>query len=94
MVRWIESVNVWFTHWEGIWLFVVLVAGLYYERETRNWAEREFRYDEQKDIEKKQRRTRTKKVTTQPGGASVTEETETVEPVPPEEAANEKFPDK
>lgn len=44
----------------------------------------EYRYDERKDLEKKQRKTRTtKKVTTQPGGASTTEETtEVSEPVP------------
>ena len=71
------------TKWEPVWLFLVLfpelLAGLY-----SAWIlKREYDYDEAKDIEKKQKRTRTtKKTTTQPGGASVTEETtETVSPI-------------
>jgi len=69
------------TKWEPIWLFLVLfpelLAGLY----SAYILKREFDYDEQKDLEKKQRRTKTtKKTTTNPGGASVIEEsTETVE---------------
>lgn len=69
--------------YEPIWLFLILlpdmIAGLY-----SAWIlKREFDYDEQKDLEKKQRRTKTtKKTTTQPGGASVVEETsETVTPM-------------
>lgn len=69
--------------YEPIWLFLVLfpelLAGLY-----SAWIlKREFDYDEQKDIEKKQRRTKTtKKTTVQPGGGSVIEEsTETSEPM-------------
>jgi hypothetical protein len=67
--------------WEGVWLFLILfpemIAGIY-----SAWIlKREFDYDEKKDLDKKQKRTKTtKKTTTQPGGASVTEEsTETVE---------------
>ena len=76
----------WMTKWEPIWLFLVLfpeaVAGLY----AAFWIKREYDYDAQKDLEKKQRKTRTtKKVTTNPSGASTTEETtEVSEPMPEE----------
>ena len=73
----------WMNKWEPVWLFLVLfpelLAGLY-----SAWIlKREFDYDENKDLEKKQKRTRTtKKTTTEPSGASITEEsTETSEPV-------------
>jgi len=44
---------------------------------------REYRYDEQKDLEKKQRRTKTtKKTTTHKDGTNITEEsTEAIEPI-------------
>lgn len=69
----------WMAKWEPIWLAAILLAewmtGLY----QRN---REFRYDEAKDIEKKQKRTKTtKKTTTQAGGTIVEESTETSEPI-------------
>lgn len=69
--------------YEPIWLFLVLfpelVAGLY----SAYILKREYDYDEAKDIEKKQKRTRTsKKTTTNPGGSTTTEETtETTEPI-------------
>lgn len=98
----------WLARYEPGWLFGVLyveaaaaLVGLYIAfcslkvaRESLEWIKKEYFYDESKDLEKKQRRTRTKKITTQPGGASVTEETETVEPVSPGEAASEKLSDK
>ena len=71
------------TKWEGIWLFLILfpemVAGLY----SAYILKREFDYDFQKDVEKKQRRTKTtKKTTTTPEGSSTIEETSEVsEPV-------------
>lgn len=66
----------WMGKWEPVWLFIVLfpeaVAGIY-----SAWIlTKEYKYDEQKDIEKKQKRTRTtKKTTTKPTGESVVEET-------------------
>jgi predicted histidine transporter YuiF (NhaC family) len=69
--------------WEPLWLLVVLVIGLIFEGYTAYVVKKEYDYDEQKDIEKKQKRTKTtKKTTTQPGGASIVEEaTEVTEPV-------------
>jgi hypothetical protein len=80
----IEIINNFFTKYEGLWLFIILLIGLVYENRTYYWVKREYIYDERKDIEKKQRKTKTmKKTTTQPGGASIIEEsTETVEGVP------------
>jgi hypothetical protein len=73
----------WMGKYEPIWLFLILfpemVAGIY-----SAWIlKKEFEYDENKDLEKKQRKIRTtKKTTTNPGGTSTTEETtETTEPV-------------
>jgi hypothetical protein len=73
----------WMTKWEPIWLGIVALISIYLEAYTAYWIVREYKYDELKDTEKKRKRTRTtKKVTTQPGGASVTEEsTETSEPI-------------
>ena len=77
----IEQINSFLSKWEPIWLFLVLAAGLFYERETRNWTIKEFYYDKDKDDKKKKTRT-TKKTTTQPSGVSTTEETtEVTEPV-------------
>lgn len=86
----------WLIENEGIWLFYILIFGHALEgiiialtwkevrlaKEEIEWAKREYEYDEAKDIEKKQRRTKTtKKVTMQPGGVSTTEETtEVTEP--------------
>lgn len=63
------------TKWEPVWLALILLCSISLEAYTARMAKREFDYDEQKDIEKKQKRTRTtKKTTTQPGGTSVIEE--------------------
>lgn len=72
-----------FTVYEPIWLFIILVAGLAVELHSNYMLRKEYEYDEQKDLEKKQRRTKTtKKTTTQPSGASVVEEsTEISEPI-------------
>lgn len=69
--------------YEPIWLFIFLLLGLVIEFHSNYMLRKEFDYDEQKDLEKKQKRTRTtKKVTTQPGGGSITEESvETSEPI-------------
>ena len=73
----------WLSKTEPLWLFLILmiemVAGVY----SAFILKREFDYDANKDLEKKQRKTKTtKKTTTQPSGLSTTEETtETSEPV-------------
>jgi len=74
--------HTWLVNKEGIWLFYVLLTSVALEAATYWILIKEYRYDEQKDLAKKQRRTKTtKKTTTQPGGASVIEESvETVEP--------------
>ena len=69
----------WMAKWEPIWLAAILLAewmtGLY----QRN---REFRYDEAKDIEKKQKRTKTTKKTSTKDGTTVIEESsETITPM-------------
>jgi hypothetical protein len=72
----------WFNKWEPVWLFVVLfpeaVAGIY-----SAWIlTKEYKYDEAKDLQKKQKRTKTtKKTTTNPGGTVVEESIEVSEPV-------------
>jgi len=70
------------TKYEPIWLFLILAIETFVAYLSLVWLKKEYFYDETKDLEKKQRRTRTsKKTTTQPGGASIVEEnTEIVEP--------------
>ena len=72
----------WMGRWEPVWLFLILFIETVIGCLTLYWVHQEFIYDEQKDLEKKQKRTRTtKKTVTQPNGASITEEsTDTVEP--------------
>lgn len=79
----LENINNWFTHWEPIWLFLILFAELIYANRTYYWVKKEYEYDESKDLEKKQRKTRTtKKVTESKDGGKVVEETtETSEPI-------------
>jgi hypothetical protein len=68
--------------WEPLWLFLILfpesIAGIY-----AAWIlTKEYRYDEAKDIEKKQKRTKTtKKTTTNPTSTVVEESVETSEPM-------------
>ena len=79
----LEQINTWMGKWEPIWLFVVLfpemVAGLY-----SAWIlTKEYKYDENKDLQKKQKRTKTtKKTTTNTGGTVIEESVETSEPIP------------
>lgn len=72
------------TKYEPIWLFVILLVETTIGFITLRWIVKEYEYDAQKDLEKKQRRTKTtKKTTTQPSGISTTEEqTEIIEPMP------------
>lgn len=71
------------TMWLADWLIVgLIIKSIGFEKKTYEMAVKEYEYDEQKDIEKKQRRTKTtKKTTTDKAGTITTEEsTETVEP--------------
>jgi hypothetical protein len=73
----------WMAKYEPYWLFAILfpemIAGIY----TAYMVKKEYQYDENKDLEKKQRRTKTtKKTTTNPTGTVVEESVETSEPVP------------
>ena len=72
----------WMAKYEPIWLFAILfpemVAGIY----SAFILKREFDYDAQKDIEKKQRRTKTTKKTSTKDGATIIEESSEIsEPV-------------
>jgi hypothetical protein len=79
----INEINGFLSKWEPIWLFVVLVCGLYYERETRNWTIKEYFYDKDKD-DKKRKTKISKKITQNKDGGLITEETtETSEPASP-----------
>lgn len=71
-------VNDFLSKWEPIWLFLILFTETGVGFVTLYWIIKEYAYDEQKDL-KKQKRTKTKKTTTNPGGSSVVEETEIVE---------------
>ncbi len=68
--------------WEPLWLFLVLVAETVVGAAVLWWTIAEFKYDEGKDLQKKQRRTKTTKKTTNKAGESIVEETtETSEPI-------------
>lgn len=75
-------INGWLGTWEPAWLFIILFVEMCVGIATLYILIKEYKYDENKDLEKKQKRTKTtKRVTTQPSGESVSEETtETVEP--------------
>lgn len=67
---------------EPLWLFVILLAGLFVELHSNYVLRKEYDYDKQKDDIRKQRRTKTTKKTTNKNGESIVEEsTETSEPV-------------
>ena len=77
-----DTINTFLEHWEPIWLFIILFVETLAGFGSLYILIKEYRYDEAKDIAKKQRRTKTtKKVTTHPGGDSISEETtEVTEP--------------
>jgi hypothetical protein len=68
----------WMGKYEPIWLFLILfpemVAGIY----SAVILKKEFDYDEQKDLEKKQKRTKTTKRTSTKGGETIIEESSEV----------------
>lgn len=78
-----ESLNNWLGHWEPFWLLLVLLFECALNMVMIYWMVREYKYDADKDLAKKQKRTKTtKKTTTQPTGESTVEEqTETIEPI-------------
>ncbi len=71
------------TKWEPIWLALAFIVSIGFEAFTAYWIVKEYQYDEAKDLEKKQRKTRTtKKTTSKPGGETVVEESQEVtEPI-------------
>jgi hypothetical protein len=79
----LEIINAWLEHWYPLCWSIVFTIEMSVGIAILSMAIKEYRYDESKDLEKKQRKTRTtKKVTEQKDGAKVTEETtETSEPV-------------
>lgn len=78
----LELLNSHLEHWYPSYWSVLFILETFFGVASFYILVKEYKYDEAKDIEKKQRRTRTtKKTTTQPSGVSTTEETiETVEP--------------
>lgn len=78
----IEALNKFLGDWQYIWFFAILAMGLAVEIHSNYMLRKEYEYDENKDLEKKQRRTKTTKKTTNKNGESIVEEsTETSEPV-------------
>lgn len=78
----LEALNKFLGDWQYIWFFVILSLGLLVEIHSNYMLRKEYEYDENKDLEKKQRRTKTTKKTTNKNGESIVEEsTETSEPV-------------
>lgn len=72
-----DHLNEFLNKWEGLWLFIVLIAGLMIEFHSNYMLRKEYEYDEQKDILRKQKRVRvTKKLTTAKDGSTIQETTE------------------
>lgn len=81
------ALNAWLEHWYPLCWSIVFLIEMCVGIAILSMSIKEYRYDESKDLEKKQKRTRTsKKVTEQKDGGKVTEEvTEVSEPVKSEE---------
>lgn len=79
----LEAINTYLEHWYPLWWSIVFVIEMFVGMATLYILIKEYRYDEAKDLEKKQRKTRTtKKTTEQKDGVKVTEETtEVSEPI-------------
>ncbi len=86
----LAELNKFLGDWQYIWFFVILALGLAVEFHSNYMLRKEYQYDEQKDLEKKQKRTRTTRKTTKgAGGESVTEEQiEVTEPVAEEKKSD------
>jgi hypothetical protein len=78
-----EKLNAFLTQWESFWLFTILLTEMVVGISTLYILIKEYRYDEAKDLAKKQKRTKTtKKVTESKDGQKIVEETtETSEPM-------------
>lgn len=81
----IELLNSHLEHWYPFYWSILFILETFFGAASFYILVKEFKYDEAKDLEKKQRRTKTtKKTTTKPGGESTTEEiSETTEPADP-----------
>lgn len=76
------EINTYLEHWYPFYWSILFILETFFAAASFYILVKEFKYDEAKDLAKKERRTKTtKRVTTHPGGDSVSEETtETVEP--------------
>lgn len=71
----ITQINTWLGHWEPLWLILVLLFECLLSMIMIYWMVREYHYDADKDLEKKQRKTRTSKKTSESkDGTKTTEE--------------------
>lgn len=72
----------WFSKWEPIWLFLILLTETWVGILSLIWLRREYFYDKEKDDSRKQRKTKTTKKTTKgASGESIVEESvEVTEP--------------
>lgn len=73
----------WIKTYESEWLLCILMAELIVSCITAYWVFKEYKYDENKDLEKKQKRTKTTRKTTKNIDGSITEENteETIMPI-------------
>jgi hypothetical protein len=86
----LELLNAHLEHWYPSYWSILFITETVFTILLWRMAVAEYKYDEQKDIEKKQRRTKTsKKTTTSASGQSVTEETsEVIEPIETKDVPN------
>ena len=74
-----ESLNAHLEHWYPFWWSILFIAETFFGAASFYILVKEYRYDEAKDLAKKQRRTKTtKKTTRNPGGIEITEESSEV----------------
>lgn len=87
----LETLNSFLEKWEPIWLFLILFIEGTIGFVTLKWIIREYYYDSDKDVARKQKKTKTtKKTTTQPSGTSVIEETSEIVENTPDQKIEEK----
>lgn len=76
----VDILNNWLTHWYPLFWSVLFILETFFAGAAFYILVKEYKYDEAKDIAKKQRRTKTtKKTTVHPGGDSISEETTEIE---------------
>ena len=83
MIELLSTTNLHLEHWYPLYWSVLFILETAFGAGSLYILIKEFKYDENKDLEKKQRRTKTsKKTTVQTSGDTTTEEiTEVTEPV-------------